>query len=76
MLLNHFPDPDILLNKDRMPERAALAKGNALPAHVFDDVSKTYLQIAEDIIGERPHIPTDAKAEITDVLNSQYGIIV
>ncbi len=76
LLLNHFPDPDILLNKDRMPERAALAKGNALPAHVFDDVSKTYLQIAEDIIGERPHIPTDAKAEITDVLNSQYGIIV
>src|SRR5690554_3964081 len=30
-LLNFFPDPDILLNKDRMPERAALARDNALP---------------------------------------------
>ncbi|WP_265092755.1 phosphoribosylaminoimidazolesuccinocarboxamide synthase, partial [Klebsiella pneumoniae] len=30
-LLNYFPDPDILLNKDRMPEREALARDNALP---------------------------------------------
>jgi len=29
-LLNHFPDPDILLNKNRMPERFALARAGAL----------------------------------------------
>lgn len=75
LLLNHFPDPDILLNKDRMPERAELAKNNALPAEVLNEVSNTYLQIAEDIIGERPRIPTDAKAEISDVLNDQFKII-
>lgn len=75
LLLNHFPEPDILLNKDRMAERAALAKNNALPAEVLHQVSEIYLQIAEDITGARPPIPVDAKAEITDLLNSQYRII-
>ena len=39
LLLNHFPDPDILLNKDRMPERVALARDNELPASVLMAVS-------------------------------------
>ena len=30
-LLNHFPDPDILLNKNRMPERFALAGTTSCP---------------------------------------------
>ena len=34
-LLNYFPDPDILLNKNRMPEREALARDNALPESVI-----------------------------------------
>lgn len=75
LLLNHFAEPDILLNKDRMAERAALAKNNALPAEVLHQVSEIYLQIAEDITGARPPTPVDAKAEITDLLNSQYQII-
>ncbi len=36
LLLSHFPDPDILLNKDRMPERQALARDNALPDRSAD----------------------------------------
>lgn len=75
LLLKHFPDPDILLNKNRMDERAALAKNNALPASVLQEVSQTYLQIAEDITGKRPTIPQDAKAEITQILRDKYQLI-
>ena len=41
LLLKHFPDPNILLNKDRMAERKALARDNALPASVLMEVSRT-----------------------------------
>jgi phosphoribosylaminoimidazole-succinocarboxamide synthase len=74
-LLNHFPDPDILLNKNRMPERAALAKNNALPTEIMMQVSTTYLDVAEQIIGARPVVSANPKAEIIDVLRSQYGLI-
>merc|ERR1712054_443635 len=46
-LLKHFPDPDVFTNKDRMKERAALAKGTALPASALMEVSQTYTDIAE-----------------------------
>ncbi len=61
MLLNHFPDPDILLNKDRMEERSALARDNALPESV--------------LIGEPLTLSANPKAEIIDILRSQYGLI-
>ncbi|MCY4046430.1 MAG: phosphoribosylaminoimidazolesuccinocarboxamide synthase, partial [Cellvibrionales bacterium] len=74
-LLNYFPDSDILLNKNRMPERYALAKDNALPLEMMIDVSKTYKGIAEKIIGEPLVVSDDPRQEILDVLNSQYGLI-
>jgi hypothetical protein len=36
-----LPDPDILLNKNRMPERFALARDNKLPTEVMMDISRT-----------------------------------
>lgn len=75
LLLNHFPDPDILLNKNRMDERAALARDNALPTEVLMQVSNTYLDIAEKITGTRPTLSDNPKAEIIDVLRDQYGLI-
>jgi phosphoribosylaminoimidazole-succinocarboxamide synthase len=75
LLLNHFPDPDILLNKDRMDEREALARDNALPAEVFQQVSDTYVGIAEKIIGKKLHLSDNPKQEIIDVLRDQYGLI-
>ncbi|MFY0641820.1 MAG: phosphoribosylaminoimidazolesuccinocarboxamide synthase [Bermanella sp.] len=75
LLLNHFSDPDILLNKDRMNEREALARDNALPAHVFEQVSQTYIGIAEKIIGRPLHLSQNPKQEIIDVLKSDYGLI-
>lgn len=75
LLLNHFPDPDILLNKDRMPERAALARDNALPEAVLMEVSKIYVGIAEKITGEKLKLSDNPKAEIIDILRDQYGLI-
>jgi|TARA_R110000822_G_scaffold159476_24_gene299508 phosphoribosylaminoimidazole-succinocarboxamide synthase len=75
LLLNHFPDPDILLNKDRMDERQALARDNALPESVLMDVSATYVSIAEKITGEKLNLSENPKAEIIDILDKQYGLI-
>ena len=75
-LLSYFTDPDILLNKDRMIERASLAKENALPIEMLMDVSKTYLAIAATIIGKELTLPKNPRAEIIDVLNSQYNLII
>ncbi|WP_286235798.1 phosphoribosylaminoimidazolesuccinocarboxamide synthase [Thalassotalea sediminis] len=75
LLLSHFPDPDILLNKERMPERTALAEGNALPVEVLMKVSKTYTDIAEKITGEKIVLSDDPKAEIIAVLKEQYQLI-
>ncbi|EAT11540.1 phosphoribosylaminoimidazolesuccinocarboxamide synthase [Bermanella marisrubri] len=75
LLLNHFPDPDILLNKNRMEEREALARDNALPAKVFEQVSQTYVGIAEKITGGKIHLCDDPKAEIIDILRNEYALI-
>ncbi len=75
-LLSYFPDPDILLNKDRMGEREALARDNALPTDILMGVSDTYLSIAEKIIDKKLCLPENPRAEIIDVLSSSYGLIV
>jgi phosphoribosylaminoimidazole-succinocarboxamide synthase len=74
-LLNHFPDSDILVNKDRMEERYALARDNELPASLIQKVSDTYVNIAEKIIGEKLEISDNPKAEIIEILGTEYGLI-
>jgi len=76
LLLNYFPDPDILLNKDRMPERQALARDNALPASVLMQVSATYRDIAETITGEKIVLSDNPKAEIIEILKRDFDLIV
>lgn len=75
-LLSHFPDPDILLNKDRMPERQALAQDNALPIDVFMDLSSTYLDIAEKITGQKIVLSENPKQEIIDILARDFDVII
>jgi len=75
LLLNHFPDADILLNKARMDEREALARDNALPEAVLMNVSKTYLDIAEKITGEKIILSDNPKAEVIEILREQYQLI-
>ncbi|EDP60242.1 phosphoribosylaminoimidazolesuccinocarboxamide synthase [Vibrio sp. AND4] len=74
-LLNHFPDPDILLNKARMPEREALARDNELPVESLMDISRTYIGIAEKITGHPIKLSDDPKAEIIEILSKKYGLI-
>ena len=75
LLLNHFPDPDILLDKNRMEERLALAADNALPESVIMEVSNTYVSLAEKITGEPLVISDNPKAEIMQILGDRYGLI-
>jgi phosphoribosylaminoimidazole-succinocarboxamide synthase len=75
LLLNHFPDPDILLNKDRMEERLVLARDNVLPLSVLMGVSKTYIDIAEKITGEKINLSDNPKAEIVSILRDTYQLI-
>ncbi len=75
LLLNHFPDPDILINKARMDERNALARDNELPSEVFMAVSSTYTGIAEKIIGAPIQLSDNPKAEIIAVLRDEFGLI-
>ena len=74
-LLNYFDDADILLNKNRMSERSALAKDNALPLQAMQDISDTYIGIAEKIIGHPLNVSQQPKQEIIDVLDQDYGLI-
>jgi len=75
-LLNHFEDADILLNKDRMDERAALAQDNELPLDALMSLSKTYIDIAEKVTGEKIVLSDDPKADIVKVLREQFDLIV
>jgi phosphoribosylaminoimidazole-succinocarboxamide synthase len=75
LLLKHFPDPDVLLNKERMPEREALARDNALPVEVLMDISRTYIGIAEKITGKPIELSANPKAEIIQILRDEYQLI-
>jgi phosphoribosylaminoimidazole-succinocarboxamide synthase len=75
LLLKHFPDPDVFTNKDRMKERAALAKGTALPTAALLEVSKTYTDIAEKITGQKLATTQRPREEIIEVLDKQFGLI-
>ncbi len=75
LLLEHFPDPDILTDKARMAERPALARDNALPESIMLRVSATYRDIAEKITGEPLAQPENPRREIVDLLNDRYGLI-
>jgi len=74
-LLKHFPDPDILLNKDRMAERSALARNNDLPLESMMEVSETYISIAEKITGKPLTLSDNPKQEIIDILRREYSLI-
>lgn len=75
LLLEHFPDPDILLNKNRMPEREALARDNALPTDVLMAVSETYVGIAEKITGAELKVSDNPRSEIITVLRDEFALV-
>ena len=42
---------------------------------VLEKVSKTYIDIAEKITGQKLIIPNDPENEIVKILDSEYGVI-
>lgn len=76
MLLSHFEDSDVLLDKNRMEERYALARNNPLPMNIMEEVSATYKGIAESIIGKTLTLSENPRQEIIDVLNDRYDLIL
>lgn len=74
-LLNHFEDSDILLNKDRMDERQALARDRALPVDALMDVSRTYIGIAEKITGKKIELSDNPKEEIVKILKDEFKLV-
>ncbi|OCQ20734.1 phosphoribosylaminoimidazolesuccinocarboxamide synthase [Pseudoalteromonas luteoviolacea] len=75
LLINNVPDSDVLLNKDRMPEREALAESYKLPQEVMMSVSETYVGIASKIVGQSLMIPQDPRSEVIAILDKEYGLI-
>lgn len=67
-LLSLAPDPDVLLNKERMVEREAFARETALPQSLLMEVSKTYTDIAERITGQPISVSGDPRAELEHLL--------
>ena len=63
-------DPDVA------PERAALARENALPLEAMMNLSKTYVDIAEKITNKKLTISENPKQEIIDILDQEYGLII
>ena len=75
LLLGHFSDSDVLLNKNRMDERLALARDNVLPESVLMKVSRTYIDIAERITGQPLRLSSNPKAEIVEILKEEFGLV-
>jgi len=74
-LLNSVPNPELLLAKDKMTERLAMAAGIELSEAQILAVSDTYTSIAEKITGQKVQVPADPKAEIIEILDRDYGLI-
>jgi len=75
MLLSHFPEPDILTNKDRMGERTKLAADNLLPQAKLLEVSKVYTDIAEKITGQALEVTENPRDDIIQILDEKFGLI-
>ena len=75
ILINSVPDSDVLLNKDRMPERVELAKNFLISQDDMMDVSNVYTGITSKVTGSKVIIPEDPKAEILDILSGSYDLV-
>ena len=58
-----------------MPERESLARDNALPVAAMQEISETYIGIAERITGKKLEVSENPKQEIIEVLDQEYGLI-
>ncbi|MDC7224293.1 MAG: phosphoribosylaminoimidazolesuccinocarboxamide synthase, partial [Spirochaetales bacterium] len=74
ILQNSVPDRDVLVNKDRMEERKALAESFRLKDEQMMDVSRLYTDLAEKITGAPLDRSESPKQDILDAL-SPLGLV-
>ena len=73
-LCDSVPDADVLLNKERMDERAELGNTYKIPVDAMMAVSNLYKTTAEQLTGKPvPHVE-NARQEILDSL-AAYGLV-
>lgn len=68
ILQANVPDKDVLLNKDRMEERKALAATFRLKDEMMMEVSRLYIDLAEKITGKKLLLSDSPKKEIMETL--------
>jgi phosphoribosylaminoimidazole-succinocarboxamide synthase len=76
MLLKSVPNADLLLAKDKMTQRLAMAAQFTLSESDILTVSETYTSIAKTITGKDVVVPVDPRAEIIDILDREYSLII
>ena len=74
-LLAFAPDPDILINKNRMDERYAYASDTLLPREMMLDVSATYIDVAEQITGRSLDVSENPRSDMLRVLREELDIV-
>jgi phosphoribosylaminoimidazole-succinocarboxamide synthase len=68
MLQASVPDKDVLLNKNRMTERTALAETFRLKDEQMMEVSNLYVELAEQITGMKLPLSDTPRQDILDAL--------
>ena len=74
-MLPELPEPQVLLDKDRMEERQALARDWVLPRALFEQVSVSYRDLAERLTGEPLPVPARPREELMEVLAGELGLV-
>lgn len=74
LLTNPSLERNVLLDKQRMPERKVMAAGYKVPVKDMMQVADTYKNIVETIMGSPVPTVENARQEITDTL-ANYGVM-
>lgn len=74
-LLAGAPDPRVLLDKDRMDARRALARDWVLPRALFEQVAASYRDLVERLTGQPLRVPERPREELTGVLADELGLV-
>ncbi|HKK23331.1 MAG TPA: phosphoribosylaminoimidazolesuccinocarboxamide synthase [Pseudohaliea sp.] len=74
-LLTGAPDRSVLLDKDRMDARRALAREWVLPRALFEQVSASYRALAERLTGEPLAVPERPREELVSVLADELELV-
>ncbi len=74
-LLDGAPDRSLLLDRDRMDARRALARSWQLPRALFEQVAASYRALAERLTGAPLAMPERPRDELLAVLADELGLV-